>query len=572
VGPNDHGGCVGILSVIFVVAFLIAPPLLLYIFERSHYETFTALQEMIHKGITPFSSNSIPGDIVHLTTPIDNNNNNNNSRHGQNNRDGDGAADTVGASQSSQVVTSDPDMGVHVAGALSIDRQVEFCQWQQMSRQDCQTCTRTVKAKDGSTSEESYECNCVTSYSYYKTWFPYLISSFMFDQPGAHHNPQRNPLPASKFYIDKPLEVSVVEEQYNYDDHKHTQASGSKPATTSTTAKVMLPPSLFHNLQLPKRKINWVRGGVPNPPGFFAKLFSRIRGVDTTRYDPLQELAGTESSKASLEHQFVYVGEGGYFFSPYESTNYGKLLNLFVQYMEGSLLDWQLGDLMPSCTAGDIRIHYQVQDPSEISVLAQVSQRPLGVGVDVGVGLQLKMYTSDETSTNIALVQEGDRSVSEMIHAAVQASSRSTWIFRALLVLWSVAIAKLLGAYLGLDVSKSTWAVTLSAPASVASGTLGATWMVVWGASSQFAWDIGLCLMACVALGALVLQHATKGNVPGSWNAVWCMIGRWAKVPPEWRQENAYIKHEPVPTQEEPHQQPMDESIPFHPKEKTKSL
>jgi hypothetical protein len=38
---------------------------------------------------------------------------------------------------------------------------------------------------------------------------------------------------------------------------------------------------------------------------------------------------------------------GGDFFSPYHGKlTYGKLFNYFFQYLEGSLFDWQVGDLM----------------------------------------------------------------------------------------------------------------------------------------------------------------------------------------------------------------------------------
>ena len=37
-----------------------------------------------------------------------------------------------------------------------------------------------------------------------------------------------------------------------------------------------------------------------------------------------------------------------------------RLFRAAVQYLEGSLLDIQLGDFLPSCQAGDIRVHYEV--------------------------------------------------------------------------------------------------------------------------------------------------------------------------------------------------------------------
>jgi hypothetical protein len=48
-----------------------------------------------------------------------------------------------------------------------------------------------------------------------------------------------------------------------------------------------------------------------------------------------------------MNYDFVCVGWGGNFFSPYQGkSTYGKLFNYFFQYLEGSLFDWQVGDLM----------------------------------------------------------------------------------------------------------------------------------------------------------------------------------------------------------------------------------
>eukprot|EP00957_Ditylum_brightwellii_P027492 2078160-Ditylum_brightwellii.AAC.1 len=48
-----------------------------------------------------------------------------------------------------------------------------------------------------------------------------------------------------------------------------------------------------------------------------------------------------------------------------------SMFKYFMQYVEGTLFDWQLGDLMPSCTAGDVRFRYEVQDPAVVSVLGE---------------------------------------------------------------------------------------------------------------------------------------------------------------------------------------------------------
>merc|ERR1719253_891608 len=104
----------------------------------------------------------------------------------------------------------------------------------------------------------------------------------------------------------------------------------------------------------------------------FSRFFSYFGSTRPTRYEPLQLLKDTPNSPAAIHDNFVYVGQGGYFFSAYESQTASKLFNYFAQYLEGSLFDWQIGDLMPSCTAGDVRFYYEVQDPTTVSVLGQL--------------------------------------------------------------------------------------------------------------------------------------------------------------------------------------------------------
>lgn len=91
---------------------------------------------------------------------------------------------------------TDPAFGVAVNGALALKRTTEYCQWQEFASQHCETCSRTVRGKDGSSSTESYSCHCVTEYSYVKSWLKYRVPSVLFDQPAAHYNPQRDPWPS----------------------------------------------------------------------------------------------------------------------------------------------------------------------------------------------------------------------------------------------------------------------------------------------------------------------------------------------------------------------------------------
>ena len=107
---------------------------------------------------------------------------------------------------------------------------------------------------------------------------------------------------------------------------------------------------------------------------FFSRLSSWLLGPSNVRYKPLRLLNNTPHSIAASKHNFVYVRQGGYFFFPHESSTALRLFNYFAQYLEGSLLDWQVGDLMPSCTAGGIQFYYEVQDPAAVSALGHMGK------------------------------------------------------------------------------------------------------------------------------------------------------------------------------------------------------
>lgn len=230
--------------------------------------------------------------------------------------------------QSSNVSTRalDDAFGVTLQGALQLRRHTEYCQWEESSHEGRDENNQTY-----------------TEYSYIKTWRSYRINSFVFDQPAAHHNPQRDPLPSATFTAES-AEVFLND--------------GSQ-AVVST--------AILERTYAPWRSVDWTLGAVPRK-SWFSSLWK-----DTTRYESISALDNTPSSFAARRHGFVYVGQGGYFFSAYETSLSQAAMKYFFQYLEGSLLDWQLGDLMPSCTAGDIRVWYGVQDPQEVSVVGRTT-------------------------------------------------------------------------------------------------------------------------------------------------------------------------------------------------------
>lgn len=64
----------------------------------------------------------------------------------------------------------------------------QYCQWDEVER-----CSEECSGGGGGDGDES--CDTICEYTYVKGWHYHRISSVTFDQPAAHYNPQRDPLP-----------------------------------------------------------------------------------------------------------------------------------------------------------------------------------------------------------------------------------------------------------------------------------------------------------------------------------------------------------------------------------------
>ena len=220
-GDNDSRGLGGVCSVLLVSALLVVPPALLYASERSRHVRYEALSDVLDNAdvfeLNRSGHRPPPGTMVH------------------------------GTSSRIEAAPSDADMAVSVPGALVLRRNAEYCQWQELQSQRCDTCTRTVKAKDGSSKEESYQCDCVRQYDYVKAWRSYRIQSLIFDQPGAHHNPQRDPMP-SRTFVDGDATLTFRDgdvDDGGSDDSKKTTAGRGGGGRDTTVVRASLDPSML---------------------------------------------------------------------------------------------------------------------------------------------------------------------------------------------------------------------------------------------------------------------------------------------------------------------------------------
>ena len=122
-----------------------------------------------------------------------------------------------------------------------------------------------------------------------KAWRNRRIVSALFDCPGAHHNPQRNPMPS----ITIPAEGAVL----------RAPNGGDRGGVDA----VLIPSIPSLGVRGARwRSVEFVPGGVPPVPPFWARWLP-----DRTRYEPADSLADTLASYAARVHNFVYVGQRG---------------------------------------------------------------------------------------------------------------------------------------------------------------------------------------------------------------------------------------------------------------------
>lgn len=310
----------------------------------------------------------------------------------------------------------EPNFNFEIADSIALNRVTEYCQWQEHSNDKCETCYRDVEStgKDGKTEveRESYQCNCVREYYYIKSWQPYRINSFLFDQPAAHYNPQRDPFPSTSIYSEQAL-----------------------------IGKIQATHAFLSNVKAASRPLSWSRNSIRPPQGFFASLFG---WKDSTRYEDVSSmLSRFSASYAAIKEHFVYAGNG-YFYSPHEPSVTERLLKAAGQYMEGSLLDFQIGDFIPSCTAGDIKLSYKVVDPDIVSGIGGM------VWGDSVHSHKLDTYTTSKGS-KYSVLYSGVHDSKSMIESEMWQTKRYVYIIRVLYYIMACVFSNLLAAYYGVD-------------------------------------------------------------------------------------------------------------------------
>jgi len=310
-------------------------------------------------------------------------------------------------------------------------------------------------------------------------------------------------------------------------------------------------------------------------------------GKDHTLRLDINDLAGVApAAPAAQRDQFVYVGQGGgYFFSPYDASMSEQLLRGFGQYLEGSLLDWQPGDFMPSCTPGDLRVSFAAQAPHKISVLAEVGPSSStaagaaaggrsseaaaaagGEGTAAASGQLINLIphstvaavsgqgSKKKSGTTVGLVHRGWRTPEVMLADEKSDAWWSAVLPRfVVLPLWALGVSRLMAMGLfGADLAHDGYSSRVAwLPAT------GGLWALVFGTVVAVVWQLWwpphalLLWLSSVVLFLQARRHLPPPTVKSGPSAVWCMLAHWSGLPPNWRVEDGYVGALAAPMGEE---------------------
>jgi len=119
---------------------------------------------------------------------------------------------------------------------------------------------------------------------------------------------------------------------------------------------------------------------------------------DPTRWEPLSELRGGLTWEADYTQlpggngPFQYIGNG-WFYSRYKMESTAKYFQWMGEYLEGSLFDWQMADVLDSyfdaCKPGDVRGSYEVLTPTLVSSLTRTLIQTLSLTLTLTLTLTL---------------------------------------------------------------------------------------------------------------------------------------------------------------------------------------
>jgi len=129
-------------------------------------------------------------------------------------------------------------------------------------------------------------------------------------------------------------------------------------------------------------------------------------------------------SVAATANNFRYIG-GGWFYSAYDPSIWERVGLAMGQAAEATLLDYQLGDLFSVCNAGDIRVHFQVMEPTHVSAVGTLAKSG-----EIEAAVMSNGY-------HLGLLHEGVLDPEDMFEADFNDHQWYIYMVRALTLLWA---------------------------------------------------------------------------------------------------------------------------------------
>lgn len=371
-----------------------------------------------------------------------------------------------------QTKVSDDFTLIDVDGAVSLESFTEYCQWSEHSFKRCVS--------------RSSDKTCIkhkVSYYYTKKWLPYQVSSILFNKPLLYHNPRRKDIP-SKILVSNSATFNVVD----------------------SDIKVNLNAAQLHNVRINKERVVWSKIKLYN--SWFFKQ-------DSIHYETSDKLNLFKNSQAVTQEKFTYLSDNGYFYSPIKMSNLMSTLINALWIIDG----FQLGDIMTSCTAGDIRMSYYGKFPSVITVIGEKTSQIKNI-------VNLKKLDLFKDDTSVSTVYGEVISIMGIINSEVYISQFGTILGVICIIIWCIISSRLCFITLyGVDITESTISWTLHSIMLylIIHG-------IVWFETYTHKQVNFLIIIMGLLFYIIIINKPLQTVIPG-FNSLWCMLSDCVGLP-----------------------------------------
>lgn len=365
---------------------------------------------------------------------------------------------------------------INVDGAVSLESFTEYCQWSEHSFKKC-------------VSRSSDRKTCIQHkkvYYYTKIWLPYQVNSLLFNKPLLYHNPSRKNIP-SKNVVSNSATFNVL----------------------NSNIKVNLNADQLQNVRINKERVVWSKIKLYN--SWFFK-------PEPIHYETIEKLNEFKNSNAVTQEKFTYLSNNGYFYSPSKLSNFMSTLINALWIIDG----FQLGDIMTSCTAGDIRMSYYGKFPKVITVIGEKTSQIENI-------VNIKKLDLFKNDTTVSTVYGEIISVTEIINSEVYISQVGTIFGIICIIIWCIILSRICFITLnGIDVTESIicWSLHSIILYIIMHG-------IIWFKTYTYN-QVNFLIIIMGILYYIIIKNKPTQKVVTGFNSVWCMLSDWVGLPYEY--------------------------------------